>query len=98
MTANFEFYFTLGTAGDSFTEHHGHPFSTMDRDNDRSSSNCAEKYKGAWWHIDCYFSNLNGVYRHKKESATKFGVRWSSWREKPQSLKRAEMKIRPVEF
>ena len=44
------------------------------------------------------FSNLNGVYRHKKESATKFGVRWISWREKPQSLKRAEMKIRPVEF
>lgn len=56
------------------------------------------KEPGGISQVDCYFSNLNGVYRHKKESATKFGVRWISWREKPQSLKRAEMKIRPVEF
>ena len=54
------------------------------------------KYKGGWWHIDCYYSNLNGVYRHGEHSATTFGIRWNSWKEKPQSMKRAEMKIRPV--
>nr|XP_058965770.1 microfibril-associated glycoprotein 4-like [Pocillopora verrucosa] len=85
-----------GRAGDSLTQHHGYPFSTKDRDHDSHSSNCAEKYKGGWWHIDCYYSNLNGVYRHGGDSATTFGIRWNSWKGKPQSMKRAEMKIRPV--
>ncbi|CAH3040524.1 unnamed protein product [Porites lobata] len=48
-----------GTAGDSLDAHRGMLFSTKDRDNDKGSSSCALRYKGAWWYSDCYLSNLN---------------------------------------
>ena len=38
-------------------------FSTHDQDNDVVSGvNCAVKHRGAWWHKECYVSNLNGAY------------------------------------
>jgi hypothetical protein len=41
--------------GDSFAgAHSGYPFSTMDKDNDLNSGNCAEIYKGAWWYAGCH--------------------------------------------
>ena len=42
-------------------------------------------------------SNLNGIYRHE-EDLTADGVDWISWKGRNYSLKRAEMKIRPVDF
>ena len=38
-----------GDAGDSLAYHNGQRFSTYDRDNDSSGSNCAQDWKGAWW-------------------------------------------------
>ncbi|XP_063425914.1 angiopoietin-related protein 7-like [Mytilus trossulus] len=53
-----------GNAGDSMTYHNNMPFSTYDRDNDRSSLNCAahNTLKGAWWFNACWRSSLNGKY------------------------------------
>ena len=83
----------LGTAGDKLTYHNGHRFSTKDQDNDVSTYNCATHpiVQGAWWYGDCRTSNLNGVYRNGSDDGT---VVWGGIR----PIKRAEMKIRPVDF
>ncbi|KAL9965480.1 hypothetical protein ACROYT_G029284 [Oculina patagonica] len=85
-----------GTAGDSLSGHGGSLFTTKDRDNDSWSSNCAVRYKGAWWYNACHASNLNGVYHHGKHSSYADGVIWYYWKGYHYSVKRAEMKIRPV--
>ena len=87
-----------GTAGDSLSYHRGYPFSTKDQDNDVDRSNCAMTYKGAWWYKNCHFSNLNGLYHHGKHSSSADGVNWYHWKGHHYSVKRAEMKIRPVSF
>ena len=94
----FSFFFFLGTAGDSFSGHRGYAFSTKDRDNDNDRGNCAVAYKGAWWYSDCHHSNLNGAYHHGKHSSYADGVNWYAWKGYHYSAKRAEMKIRPVNF
>merc|ERR1712168_1078189 len=85
-----------GTAGDSLSYHRGMAFSTKDRDNDKSISNCAVSFKGAWWHKACDQSNLNGLYHHGKHKSLGDGVNWYHWKGHHYSAKRAEMKIRPV--
>jgi len=87
-----------GTAGDALSYHRGHPFTTKDQDNDSSSRNCAVWFKGAWWYKYCHHSNLNGQYHHGKHSSYADGVNWYYWKGYNYSAKRAEMKIRPVNF
>ena len=73
-------------------------FSTKDRDNDQYRGNCASLRKGAWWYKDCFRSNLNAMYHLGKHSSDGDGVNWRTWRGYFYSAKRAEMKIRPVDF
>ncbi|KAF5278111.1 hypothetical protein FQR65_LT03627 [Abscondita terminalis] len=62
-----------GNAGDSLNDpwygsNHS-PFSTYNRDNDRSSLNCASMLKGGWWWKSCG-RGLNGLYLHDPQDLT----------------------------
>ncbi|CAH3139619.1 unnamed protein product [Pocillopora meandrina] len=85
-----------GTAGDSMLGHDSMRFSTKDQDNDHGNhtSNCAERYKGAWWYNDCHRSNLNGLYLHGPGAPFGIGVNWYAFRGYHYSLKRTEMKVK----
>ncbi|KAM4663899.1 ficolin-1-B-like isoform 2-T2 [Discoglossus pictus] len=87
--------FVEGTAGDSFSQHNNARFSTKDRDNDSSGSQCAQVYKGAWWYTDCHFSNLNGLYLKGVHSSYANGVNWRSGKGYKYSYKVSEIKFRP---
>jgi len=90
-------------AGDSLLKHNGCQFSTFDVDNDQVERNfehgsCARRFTGAWWYYRCYMSNLNGRYYWDGVVPDRLsdGVAWKSWTGSQYSLKRVEMKIRPV--
>ncbi|KAL9974474.1 hypothetical protein ACROYT_G011509 [Oculina patagonica] len=87
-----------GTAGDSLSPHRDQPFSTRDQDNDNYHWNCASDRHGAWWYKACLQSNLNGIYRHSNPCPYDDGLIWYRWKGNYYSLKRTEMKIRPVDF
>ena len=78
------------------TPHKGMAFTTKDRDNDRWNKNCATYYKGGWWYEICHHSNLNGLYLHGGTDAK--GTAWYKWKNAHYSVKKATMKIRPVNF
>ena len=69
-------------------------FSTKDQDNDRLSSSCAVKYKGAWWYNGCHGSNLNGQYLGGPHVTYADGINWEAFRGHYYSLKHSEMKLR----
>lgn len=91
-----------GNAGDSFSFHKGRSFTTRDRDNDlMRGMNCGELCKGGWWYNECWHSNLNGYYHrgtYPRENGWYNGVGWYKWKGHNYSLKRTEMKMRPVGF
>ncbi|XP_052059649.1 ryncolin-1-like [Mytilus californianus] len=82
-----------GNAKDGLTYHNGMKFSTKDHDNDKSSSNCAEKAKGGWWYNNCHHSNLNGIYKTQQTSHWD-GVSWNLIKGSSYSMKYARMMIR----
>ncbi|XP_050511909.1 microfibril-associated glycoprotein 4-like isoform X1 [Diabrotica virgifera virgifera] len=51
-----------GNAGDGLKYHLNAKFTTLDVDQDKDGGNCAQKYEGAWWYLNCHDSNLNGKY------------------------------------
>ena len=91
-------FIILGTAGNSLKWHHNMPFSTKDQDNDQNPHrSCAIAFEGAWWYNKCHTSNLNGRYLKGYHSSLANGVNWLHWKGHRYSVKRAEMKIKPVE-
>ena len=77
------------------SHHDNRSFSTLDRDHDNLSENCAQEFHGAWWYNACHNSNLNGLYLHGPTGSFADGVVWSLWKGFYYSLKKTEMKIRP---
>ncbi|XP_053325839.1 angiopoietin-related protein 1 [Spea bombifrons] len=88
-----------GNAGDSMVWHNGKQFTTLDRDRDTYSGNCAHFHKGGWWYNACAHANLNGVwyrgghYRSKHQD----GIYWAEYRGGSYSLKAVQMLIRPID-
>lgn len=50
-----------GNAGDALHGQSGQKFSTYDRDNDESGSNCAAVYGGGFWFRNCATACFNGI-------------------------------------
>ena len=71
-------------------------FSTKGNDNDLHSEHCAENYKGAWWYKACHDSNLNGLYLGGPQVSYADGINWVTFRGHYYSLKRTEMKVKPI--
>ncbi|XP_046895078.1 microfibril-associated glycoprotein 4-like [Hypomesus transpacificus] len=88
--------FKNGGAGNSLSHHNGFKFSTFDKDQDASSTNCAVSYYGAFWYNNCHQANPNGEYLWGKTIHFATSINWSSWKGYKYSLKAISMKIRPV--
>ena len=89
--------FTLGDAGDSMTYNNGSPFTTPDNDNDQTHHHCGTLYgRSGWWFNSCSYAFLNNPYSHHSTVDTFGGIVWSDWHGRQYSLKRVEMKLRPV--
>lgn len=88
-----------GNAGDSMRYHNNTNFSTINKDNDKCVDDCASLRKGGYWYNCCTDSNLNGVfYRYGEHSKKTDGITWYGWHGSHYSLKKVEMKVRPVGF
>ncbi|TRZ01650.1 hypothetical protein DNTS_006137 [Danionella cerebrum] len=88
-----------GNAGDSLTSHNGKPFTTLDRDKDAFTGNCAHFHKGGWWYNACGQTNLNGVWYSGGVYRSKFqdGIFWAEYGGGFYSLKSVRMMIRPID-
>lgn len=88
-----------GNAGDSLRYHNNTNFSTNNKDNDKCVDDCAALRKGGYWYNCCTDSNLNGVfYRYGEHTRSSDGITWYGWHGSSYSLKKVEMKVRPVGF
>ena len=77
-------------------DHEDQAFTTQDSDHDHINANCAVKFHGAWWYNKCLKSNLNGHYLGGRTDVFAKGVVWKDWKGLNYSLKKTEMKIRPI--
>uniref|UniRef100_A0A668AYU5 Fibrinogen C-terminal domain-containing protein n=1 Tax=Myripristis murdjan TaxID=586833 RepID=A0A668AYU5_9TELE len=84
-----------GNAGDSLSWHNNKAFTTLDRDKDSYSGNCAHYQKGGWWYHMCAHSNLNGVWYRGGHYRSRYqdGVYWAEFHGGSYSLKRVFMMI-----
>ncbi|XP_066940374.1 techylectin-5A-like isoform X2 [Macrobrachium rosenbergii] len=85
-----------GDAGDSFSPQNGMKFSATDVDLDMADDQCVHNFKGPWWHFRCHESNLNGLYLSGNHTDFAIGINWKRWHGYHYSLKKTEMKIRPM--
>ncbi|CAG2250527.1 Tenascin-R,Angiopoietin-related protein 1,Ficolin-1-A,Angiopoietin-1,Fibrinogen C domain-containing protein 1,Fibroleukin,Fibrinogen-like protein 1,Ficolin-2,Ficolin-1,Fibrinogen-like protein A,Ficolin-1-B,Angiopoietin-related protein 2,Angiopoietin-4 [Mytilus edulis] len=85
-----------GIAGHAMKDWHpneldGMMFTTRDRDNDISPTNCGFKKQSGWWYAACSYSNINGGYGELYDTIA--NIYWKTW--KPNALKKTRMMIKP---
>ncbi|XP_041361635.1 ryncolin-2-like [Gigantopelta aegis] len=85
-----------GDAGDSFSGHNGFMFSAKNLDKDIWDYSCSNKFGGGWWYSKCHGSNLNGHYLSGNHTSYANGVNWRAFRGYHHSMRKVEMKIRPM--
>ena len=77
---------------DSMASHNGMQFTTIDRDNDVWSSNCARNYGGSgWWYRACYHSLLTGSHSSRRVSWQGTYYPFTEMRLRPKSCKTTEV-------
>ncbi|XP_060663937.1 LOW QUALITY PROTEIN: microfibril-associated glycoprotein 4 [Drosophila nasuta] len=88
-----------GDASDAMRQHTGKKFSTFDKDNDESESNCAVAQSAAFWYGNsCTLSNPFGLYQRllERDVDSFKGILWRGFLDGPKgSLKRVRMLLRP---
>ena len=62
-----------GTAGQSLSPDSGGKFYVVGQDN-----GCTNGHKGPWWHKNCRWSNINGVYSTMKDNRQLSWYEWNS--------------------
>ncbi|XP_029954683.1 microfibril-associated glycoprotein 4-like [Salarias fasciatus] len=88
--------FRDGGAGDSLTYHDGQSFSTFDKDQDSSDTNCAQRFLGGFWFKSCYQTNPTGIYQWGRAFGRfSTGIVWSKWRGFSYSVKCITFMFRP---
>merc|ERR1712129_211602 len=72
--------------GSTVQDVNGAKFSTMDRDNDQTTRDCANEFKGGWWwKTRCHTWNLNRIYCSEAwgeglcSEAWGKGISWDYW-------------------
>ncbi|KAK6311720.1 hypothetical protein J4Q44_G00173840 [Coregonus suidteri] len=87
-----------GNAGDSMSWHNNKAFTTLDKDKDAYSGNCAHFQKGGWWYHMCAHSNLNGVWYRGGHYRSRYqdGVYWAEFHGGSYSLKTVTLMIKPT--
>ena len=70
-------------------------FSTKDKDQDNSTSNCAQEYTGAFWYYKCHQVNINAQYLNGENDQPNKGMTWYAFKGGYYSLKTTQMKFRP---
>ncbi|XP_071092386.1 uncharacterized protein [Haliotis cracherodii] len=93
-----------GDAGDPFNfpssrfAQNNIPFSTWDRDNDNHSKNCGLMYGSGFWYNQCWAANPTGKYYNQGFYTAPIhnGVEWWPWKRDRYSLRKVEMKFRPI--
>ncbi len=86
-----------GNAGDSFATHDGVKFSTHDKDNDNSASDCSGTYNSGWWYKDCHSAHLNGIYYATAAAQPDgHGIIWEGWLGTNTPLKTVVIAVRPA--
>jgi len=74
----------------------GMQFSTRDRDNDEWRNNCGVERRSGWWHRDCGYANLNGLYSNTKKTGNRQFNYVYKWSHGDTNMKTTTMMIRKM--